>query len=86
MTRSKPFLENFFEEKNVRYYPGAAHFMLVQPQNRDHAVNYLKDHGILVRPMFAPLIQKTFRMCVGSLDQTKKFATVYEKYIQESYP
>jgi histidinol-phosphate aminotransferase len=86
MTRSKPFLENFFEEKKVRYYPGAAHFMLVQPQNRDQAVSYLKDHGILVRPMFAPLIEKTFRMCVGSMEQTKKFATVYEKYLQEFYP
>jgi histidinol-phosphate aminotransferase len=86
MTRSKPFLENFFEEKKVRYYPGAAHFMLVQPQNRDHAVSYLKDHGILVRPMFAPLIQKTFRMCVGSMEQTQKFVTFYEKYLQESYP
>ncbi len=86
MTRSKPFLENFFEEKKVTYFPGAAHFMLVQPANRDHAVSFLKDHGILVRPMFAPLIEKTFRMCVGSMEQTRRFATIYEKYLQESCP
>lgn len=86
MNRSKPFLENFFEEKKVKYYPGAAHFMLVQPDNRDHAVSYLKDHGILVRPMVAPLIEKTFRMCVGNIEQTKKFATVYDQYLQEFCP
>jgi histidinol-phosphate aminotransferase len=86
MTRSKPFLENFFKEKKVRYYPGAAHFMLVQPHNRDHAVTYLKDQGILVRPMFAPLIEKTFRMCVGNMEQTQRFAIVYEKYLQEYCP
>ncbi|MFO8084378.1 MAG: histidinol-phosphate transaminase [Desulfobacterales bacterium] len=83
VTRSKPFLENFFDEQKVKYYPGAAHFMLVQPRHRDQAVNYLKAHGILVRPMFAPSIEKTFRMCVGSLEQTQQFAAVYEKYLQE---
>lgn len=83
MTRSKPFLENFFEEQKVTYYPGAAHFMLVQPSNRDQAVNYLKDHGILVRPMFASSIETTFRMCVGSVEQTRQFAAVYEKFLQE---
>lgn len=83
MTRSKPFLENFFEERGIRYFPGAAHFMLVHPHHRDEAVSYLKDHGILVRPMFAPLIEKTFRMCVGNLEQTQAFAAVFEKYLQE---
>lgn len=83
MTRSKPFLENFFKERRIRYFPGAAHFMLVLPQNRDQAVSYLKEHGILVRPMFAPLIEKTFRMCVGNLEQTQEFAAVFEKYLQE---
>ena len=86
MTRSKPFLENFFEEKKVKYYPGAAHFMLVEPENRDHAVGYLKDHGILVRPMYAPLIEKTFRMCVGNIEQTQKFATIYDQYLEEFNP
>ncbi len=81
---SKPFLENFFKENNVKFFPGAAHFMLVKPDNRDKAVEYLKQNNILVRPMYAPLISDTFRMNVGTLEQTRVFTKVYEKYLQES--
>ncbi len=79
MTISKPYLEKFFNENGVRYYSGAAHFMLVYPENRDKAVQYLKDHDILVRPMMADLIKNTFRMNVGTLEQTKRFTEVYMK-------
>jgi histidinol-phosphate aminotransferase len=81
MTLSKPYLEAFFKENNVRYYPGAAHLMLVQPADRDGAVRYLKENGILVRPMVAPTIENTFRMNVGTLEQTKRFADVYKSYL-----
>lgn len=81
MTVAKPFLEKFFHRHGVKYYPGAAHFMLVQPQDRDGAVNFLKENGILVRPMIAPSIDKTFRMNVGTLEQTEAFANVYESYL-----
>ena len=81
MTVSKPYLESFFNENNVRYYPGAAHFMLVQPKNRDMVVDLLKNNGILVRPMTAPSINNTFRMNVGTLEQTKRFIEVYKEYI-----
>ncbi|CAN2043092.1 Aminotransferase class I/II-fold pyridoxal phosphate-dependent enzyme [Candidatus Magnetomoraceae bacterium gMMP-1] len=83
MTVSKPYLEEFFNKNNILYYSGAAHFMLVQPNNRDKAVQYLKNHGILVRPMTADSIKKTFRMNVGTLEQTKKFIEIYENFIKE---
>jgi histidinol-phosphate aminotransferase len=83
MTVSKPWLENFFQENHVDYYPGAAHFMLVKPPNRDEAVDYLKKNNILVRPMIAPSISDTFRMNVGTLEQTQRFARVYTLYIEE---
>lgn len=81
MTISKPYLESFFNENNVRYYPGAANFMLVQPINRDMAVDFLKNNGILVRPMTPPAINNTFRMNVGTLEQTKMFIKVYKEYL-----
>ncbi len=81
MTRSKPCLERFFQENRVRYHPGAAHFMLVQPEDRDGAVRYLKDHGILVRPMIAPLIRHMFRMNVGTFKQTERFIKVYKAFL-----
>ncbi|MGE0083760.1 MAG: histidinol-phosphate transaminase [Desulfococcaceae bacterium] len=80
MKVSKPWLENFFAENRISYYPGAAHFMIVEPKNRDGVVQYLKDNGILVRPMVAPLIRHTFRMNLGTLEQTKRFAEVYMRY------
>jgi len=82
MNVSKPRLERFFDENGVRYYPGAAQFMLVQPQDRDGAVQYLKDHGILVRPMVAELIRHTFRMNIGTLEQTEQFIEVYKAFIE----
>jgi len=42
MTVSKPYLEAFFKENNVCYYPGKAHFVLVQPTDKNNAVHYLK--------------------------------------------
>jgi histidinol-phosphate aminotransferase len=83
MQQSKPYLETFFKENQVTYYPGAAHFLLVEPEDRDGAVAFLKEQGILVRPMVAPAISKTFRMNVGTLEQTKHFAEVYAKYLQQ---
>jgi histidinol-phosphate aminotransferase len=83
MTVSKPYLETFFKKNNVSYYPGAANFMLVQPADRNNAVDYLKKNGILVRPMTAPCIENTFRMNIGTLEQTKHFAHIYKRYIIE---
>jgi len=81
MNKSKPFLTDFFTRRGVKFFNGAAHFVLVQPQNRDEAVGFLKAHGILVRPMVAPAIAKTFRMNVGTIEQTGEFVKVYEEYL-----
>lgn len=73
MNKSKPLLEKFFQEHKIDYYPGAANFMLVRPKNRDASVNYLKQQGILVRPMIAPGIEDTFRVTIGTVKDTERF-------------
>ncbi len=83
MYLSKAHLESFFYESGVDYYHGAAHFLLVRPQYRDEAVQFLKNHNILVRPMIADLIKNTFRMNVGTFEQTEHFTGVYIKYLLE---
>lgn len=83
MKESKPYLERYFKDKEVTFYPGAAHFMLVKPADRDRAVDYLRKSGILVRPQHAHLIADTFRMSVGTLAQTKRFIEVYDRYLKE---
>lgn len=82
MDVSKPYLEGFFKENSVRFYRGAANFMLVEPEERDKAVAYLKTQGILVRPMTASLIDKTFRMNIGTLVQTERFCEVYKAFLK----
>ncbi len=82
MCIAKPEMEEFFRQNGVSYFPGAAHFMLVKPADRDGAVQYLKDHGILVRPMVADLISDTFRVTVGTSSQTRKFIEVYGAYLR----
>ncbi len=83
MQVSKPYLEAFFKEHQVQYYPSAAHFLLVEPTDRDQAVTYLKEQGILVRPMLAPAIKTTFRMNVGTLAQTQQFTAAYADYLRQ---
>lgn len=83
MTVAKPYLEEFFNQNRVVYYPGAANFMLVQPGDRDAAVEYLKRNKVLVRPMSASQIKDTFRMNIGNLWQTKRFIKVYSRFLDE---
>jgi histidinol-phosphate aminotransferase len=83
MTSSKPYIEIFFNQKKITYFPGSAHFLLVKPKNRDQAVAYLRENNILVRPMFFPLIDQTFRMNIGTLSQVKRFVAVYNEYIEK---
>ena len=80
MKEVKPTLENFFQENEIKFYPGEANFMLVEPKGgAGLAVNYLKDQGILVRPMRPPL-EKCFRINMRSIGETEKFMSVFKSY------
>lgn len=81
---SKPFIEGYFLKRNIEHYKGSANFLLVKPFHRDNAVNYLKQQGILVRPMIAPMINKTFRLSIGTLDQMKRFTQTFDTFLEES--
>ncbi len=62
MEESKPALEHFLKENGVKFYPGEANFLLVEPKGgAAPAVSYLREQGILVRPMRPPL-EHCFRM------------------------
>jgi len=81
MTEAKPALESFFQKHEVRFYKGDANFMLVAPKRPVTAVQFLREHKILVRPMSAP-IAHTFRMNVHPLKGTLHFMSVYRSYLQ----
>ena len=81
MTVSKPFVEDFFQQQAIKYFPSASNFMLVQPDNRDSVVQYLKEHGILVRPMVASAINQTFRLSIGLPAEMQQFIQCYRDYL-----
>ncbi len=81
MTVSKPLLEAFFDQQSIAYYPSASNFMLVRPDDRDAAVQYLKQHGILVRPMVAAAIDQTFRLSIGLPEEMQQFTQCYLDYL-----
>lgn len=80
MKKSKPVLEQFFYENGIKFFNGDANFMLVAPDNVIEVIEFLKQNGILVRPMHPP-IAHTFRMSAGTLEQTQKFIKVYKKFL-----
>lgn len=83
MQKSKPLIESWFQQKGVTYFHGDANFMLVVPENVKQAIAFLKDNGILVRPMKPP-IDHTFRMSLGTVKQMRQFINVFEKFLQQS--
>ena len=80
MDESKPALEKYFDEQQVKYYSGATNFMLVEPHNIDKATAFLKENKILVRVMSAP-ISNTFRMSLRMMPDMRRFMEVYSMYL-----
>jgi histidinol-phosphate aminotransferase len=78
---SKPMMVDFFERMSIPVWAGAANFVLVKPTECRDAVEFLRDHGILVRSMSAQLLSGMFRLSMGSPDEMKRFIQVFEKYL-----
>jgi histidinol-phosphate aminotransferase len=82
MTRSKPYVEEYWRSAGIRFYPGAANFMLVEPPDREALVQHLAANKILVRSLHVPRLDKVFRMSLGTLAEMKRFTTVVDDYIR----
>jgi histidinol-phosphate aminotransferase len=80
MQEVKPQLESFLREQGVKFYPGEANFLLLEPKGgAPAAVNYLKEHGILVRAMRPPL-ENCFRLNLRRRSETEEFFGVLKSY------
>ena len=77
MGKSKPMLESFFKERGVKFFPGAANFLLIQPENTQKILQTLKAEGILIRPREDPA--GTIRVSIGTIKDTKRFIRAYSK-------
>ena len=80
MGESKPALEQILNEHGVKFYPGEANFLLVEPKGgAAPAVSYLKEQGILVRPMRPPL-EQCFRISLRKMEDMQHFFKVFGDY------
>lgn len=83
MKESKPKLEKFFRENNVKFWPSAANFLLIKPDNQEKALEILQSQGILVRPRKGPNIEGTIRVSIGIVKDTERFIKAYSKILEK---
>jgi histidinol-phosphate aminotransferase len=74
----KPATVDFFRQRGVPIWPGAANFVVVRPLDADATITALRDAGILVRRMGGPLLTGTLRMSIGTSDEMTHVLDVFE--------
>lgn len=79
MTKSKPMLEKYLNQKNIKYYNSNVNFILVKPNNPEKVFNHLKTNNILTRPRTGSVIEGTIRITIGTIKQTKKLIKILNK-------
>jgi histidinol-phosphate aminotransferase len=79
---SKPLVTDFCQTMGIAVWPGEANFVLIRPSDCREVVNFLQDHGILVRPMSAPLLRGMIRVTMGTPAQMTWFTKVLEEYLR----
>ncbi len=62
----KPMTVDFFRQRAVPIWPGAANFVVIRPTDADATVTALREAGVLVRRMGGPLLTGTLRMSIGT--------------------
>ncbi len=77
----KPWTVDFFQQRRVPIWPGAANFVLVRPADCDATIAALRDAGILVRRMGGTLTG-TFRMSIGTQSEMAHVLDVYESIME----
>lgn len=80
---SKPIVTGFCERSGLPSWPGEANFTLIKPPDCRAAVEYLRERGILVRSMSAPLLRGMFRASMGTPAEMTQFTQVLEEYLRE---
>lgn len=79
MEQAKPKIEEFFRTGQIRFYPSAGNFLLIQPENPKQLAEQLKEQGILVRPREDP--EDTIRVSIGTLRNTERFIQAYSNLL-----
>jgi len=78
---SKPIVTSFCESRGVPVWPGEANFALIRLPDCDKAVAFMRDRGILVLSMSAPLLREMVRVSMGTPAEMTRFTQVLEEYL-----
>lgn len=78
MEKAKPKVENFFKEKDIKFFLSAANFILFKPKNAKTVFEKLKENGVLVRPRGGERIEETVRITIGTVSQMEEFIKAYK--------
>lgn len=79
MQVSKPMLEEFYRENEVKFYPSGAGFHLLVDKD-GLLTEFLKSKGILVRPRSDP--PGTVRVSIGTREDTRKFIEAFQEFLR----
>ncbi|WP_439135786.1 pyridoxal phosphate-dependent aminotransferase [Pseudomaricurvus sp.] len=82
MEVSKPLLEAFLEEAGIDFWPSAANYLWVFPQNPEALELALRKEMMLVRPKANAHGQMGLRMTIGTEEQTRRLVEVLRKALQ----
>lgn len=83
MEHIKPYVIRALRQLDVPVWAGSANFILVRPPDCPRAVAFLRDAGVLVRPMPAGLLDGTFRMSIGTMPQMQRFVSIFRSYLKK---
>jgi histidinol-phosphate aminotransferase len=76
MNKSKLKIEAFLAKNNIIFYPSRANFILTKPKNPQKAYGYLKENGILTRP-----VSDFLRITVGTVKEARKLIRIMKRNI-----
>lgn len=81
MDEAKPLLERFFDEQGVSYWPSAANYLWIFPENIEAIGQALSKDNILVRPKMDAEGNTGLRITVGTLEQTARLIAVLSEVV-----
>ncbi|CAM3500514.1 pyridoxal phosphate-dependent aminotransferase [Parendozoicomonas haliclonae] len=79
MSVSKPIMEQWLDKHQITYWPSAANYLWLFPQNPELMFNELMAAHILVRPKDDSDGNKGLRITLGTQEQTERLIQVLER-------
>jgi len=80
MEKSKPLLENWLKQRNIRTWPSCANFLWTFPPQAAKLAEHLRTRNILVRPKSDAQGKLGLRISLGTLNQTQRLLEALEDF------